>query len=101
MAAGDFDSLFKSLKDVYPELFYQPPRVTQLTTWPATMLAFAYQQTGNETSKLAVLDAMEKAISGVDIIRGPGFMNGIEDVEIIVDKAPIRGVQGDIPQKRV
>jgi len=82
-----YEELVEVMQRAYPELFEQPPTVNGATTWPAMMTAHALQELGDAEQTVLLLDAIEEVISGMRLITGPGFTNGIENVEV----AALRG----------
>jgi TolB-like protein/Tfp pilus assembly protein PilF len=80
--AGLYDELLTVIEAAHPQLFDENPVVTGETTWPAIMASVGAQKTGNEALLRRLLDAIDSAISGMRLIAGPGFTNGIENVEV-------------------
>jgi tetratricopeptide (TPR) repeat protein len=80
--AGEYDELLAVVEAAHPELFREKPVVTGETTWPAIMASVGAQRTGNEVLMHQLLDGIDTAISGMRLIAGPGFTNGIENVEV-------------------
>ena len=85
--AGKFEELLEVMERAHPQLFEEPPMVNGATTWPAMMTAHALQQVGMTQQADQLLYAVENVISGLRLIAGPGFTNGIENVEV----AALRG----------
>ena len=85
--AGRSEELLEMMERAHPELFEDPPIVSGATTWPAMMTAHALLKTGETEQANLLLDGVENAISGLRLITGPGFTNGIENVEV----AALRG----------
>jgi len=79
---GLYEEMVEVMQRAYPELFEQLPTVNGVTTWPAMMTAHALQELGEDEQTNLLLDAIEEVISGMRLITGPGFTNGIENVEV-------------------
>jgi TolB-like protein/tetratricopeptide (TPR) repeat protein len=84
---GQFDELLDVMLEAHPQLFREPPEVSGETTWPAMMSAHALQELGHNQRAERLLEAIEQTIRGMRLIAGPGFTNGIENVEV----AALRG----------
>ena len=82
-----WDELLEVMQEAHPQLFEQPPEVSGETTWPAMMSAHALQELGQDQRAERLLEAIDQTISGMRLIAGPGFTNGIENVEV----AALRG----------
>ncbi|HKJ18754.1 MAG TPA: tetratricopeptide repeat protein [Xanthomonadales bacterium] len=80
--AGEYEELLMVVEATHPELFEENPVVTGETIWPAMMASVGAQRTGDEALMHRLLDAIDSAISGMRLIAGPGFTNGIENVEV-------------------
>ena len=80
--AGEYEELLQVMKASHPVLFSENPVVTGETTWPATMVALAYEKLGQDEKMHRMLDAIDSAIAGMRLIAGPGFTNGIENVQV-------------------
>ena len=85
--AGKYDELLEVMEKAHPQLFEEDPPVTGETVWPAMMTAHSLQQLGENQQAERLLDAIDQTISGMRLIAGPGFTNGIENVEV----AALRG----------
>lgn len=82
-----FEELLDVMEEAHPQLFTETPEVSGETTWPAMMSAHALQELGQDERAERLLEAIEQTISGMRLIAGPGFTNGIENVEV----AALRG----------
>lgn len=80
--AGEYEELLDVVEQAHPELFEEEPVVTGETTWPAMHVVVAAQRIGDKDLLHRMLDAVDSAISGMRLIAGPGFTNGIENVEV-------------------
>ena len=80
--AGEYEELLAVVEAAHPELFEDSPVVTGETIWPAIMASVGARGIGDETLMHRLLDGIDEAISGMRLIAGPGFANGIENVEV-------------------
>ncbi|MEP4485983.1 MAG: hypothetical protein ABJ013_10170 [Halioglobus sp.] len=80
--AGMYDRLVEVMAVAHPQFFTDSAEVTGETTWPATMTINALQKLGREEEADRLLGVFEKGIAGMRMITGPGFSNGIENVEL-------------------
>lgn len=80
--SGMYEHLVEVMAVAHPQFFTDPAIVTGETTWPATMTIEALQKLGREDEANRLLDAFELGIKGMRMITGPGFSNGIENVEL-------------------
>ena len=69
------------LQIAHPQLFIEQPIVNGETTWAATVAINSLQKLDRHEQANRLLDAYESGISSIRLIEGPGFTNGIEDVE--------------------
>jgi len=80
--AGHLASVIEVISVSHQELVQQSPEVNGQTVWPAMMLAEAYKATEKSEELENLLPAIETTIRKLRLIEGPGFISGLEDVEV-------------------